>query len=129
MIKRRAETLIRPAPHYRQAAIWAILVVGATMLLAWLFARVTGWSWQHWWQWYWPLQIASVLGTMKWTLIWLIRLYQRYAPAQMRLRCCFTPSCSEYAILAINKYGWVIGGVKAMDRLSRCGSEHGIDYP
>jgi len=62
-------------------------------------------------------------------LIWLIRLYQRYAKSETRLRCCFTPSCSEYAILAIDKYGAIRGGYKAIRRLFRCHPPGGVDYP
>ncbi len=61
--------------------------------------------------------------------IFLIRCYQRYAHAELRLRCCFTPSCSEYAILSIKKYGWIISIPNVANRLYRCGREKGIDYP
>ncbi|MBU5417691.1 membrane protein insertion efficiency factor YidD [Anaerobutyricum soehngenii] len=66
---------------------------------------------------------------MKYILIWFIRVYQRYAKSETRLRCCYTPSCSEYAILALKKYGLVIGSIKAFKRLLRCGPPGGIDYP
>ena len=41
--------------------------------------------------------------------IWLILLYQRFAPEKIRRECCFEPSCSEYMKLAIQKYGVIIG--------------------
>jgi len=34
--------------------------------------------------------------------------------------CRFKPTCSEYAIQAIEKYGIIKGGVKAMWRVLRC---------
>lgn len=34
--------------------------------------------------------------------------------------CRFKPTCSEYAILAINKYGIFKGGIKASWRILRC---------
>jgi hypothetical protein len=34
--------------------------------------------------------------------------------------CRFNPSCSEYAILAIEKYGIIKGGFKAAWRIIRC---------
>ena len=61
--------------------------------------------------------------------VWIIKIYQRYASAQTRLRCCYIPSCSEYAILAIKKYGAFYGGYKAVCRIDRCGTYGGIDYP
>lgn len=38
-------------------------------------------------------------------------------------------SCSQYAILALQKYGLLIGSIKAVRRLLRCGPPGGIDYP
>lgn len=61
--------------------------------------------------------------------IWCIRVYQRYASAKTRLMCCYIPSCSEYTILAIEKYGVFYGGYKALCRIVKCGSYGGIDYP
>lgn len=66
---------------------------------------------------------------VRFVLIWSIRLYQRYAKSETRLRCRFVPSCSEYAVLAISKYGAVIGGVKTILRLLRCRSSGGVDFP
>lgn len=60
-----------------------------------------------------------------------IRLYQHYAPEQIRRRCLFKPTCSEYAILAIQKYGLIVGLIKAYIRLfKKCrGNIYRIDYP
>lgn len=78
---------------------------------------------------YWMLQVFVLVVTLKYVFIWCIRVYQRYAKSETRLRCCYTPSCSEYAILALKKYGALIGGIKAVRRLLRCGPPGGIDYP
>lgn len=67
--------------------------------------------------------------TLRFSLIWCVRVYQRYAKSETRLRCCMTPSCSEYAILALKKYGAIIGGIKTFKRLLRCHPPGGIDYP
>lgn len=62
--------------------------------------------------------------------IWLIRFYQFRAPAEVRSRCEYTPSCSEYSILAIEKYGLVVGFRLGIDRLRRCSGSPGLtDYP
>lgn len=61
--------------------------------------------------------------------IFCIRLYQRYAPASVRLRCKQIPSCSEYGILALFMYGPVIGTIKILKRLRRCDSTIRIDFP
>ncbi len=50
----------------------------------------------------------------------------------MKKPCCkYYPTCSEYAILAIQKYGPVKGGVKGIWRILRCNplSRGGVDEP
>ncbi|HTX86780.1 MAG TPA: membrane protein insertion efficiency factor YidD [Candidatus Nanoarchaeia archaeon] len=43
--------------------------------------------------------------------------------------CRFQPTCSEYAILTIEKYGVIKGGIKACWRILRCNpwNKGGID--
>nr|WP_242939936.1 membrane protein insertion efficiency factor YidD [Ruminococcus flavefaciens] len=63
-------------------------------------------------------------------IIFSIRVYQRYAPDSIRLKCRFEPSCSEYMIQSIQKYGLIKGLVRGMKRLSRCNIDGGgYDYP
>lgn len=68
---------------------------------------------------------------MKRAVIGAIHLYQRYAPEDIRRRCLFKPTCSEYAILAVQKYGVIRGLWKAYNRLfKRCrGRIYMIDEP
>lgn len=57
---------------------------------------------------------------MKSLLIFLIRLYRR-AVSPNRPPCCrFTPTCSAYALEALEKYGAVKGGYLALRRVLRC---------
>lgn len=58
-------------------------------------------------------------------LIRLVLIYQHFAPDRVRKRCLFTPSCSEYMILSLQKYGVVRGLIKGIDRLFRCHSPNG----
>ncbi len=63
-------------------------------------------------------------------IICLTRIYQRYAKESIRRRCLFTPSCSEYMILAIQKYGGIRGFIKGVKRLFRCHLPNGgVDNP
>ena len=77
--------------------------------------------------------IFAIIGLLclKKALIGAIRLYQHYAPEDIRRRCLFKPTCSEYAILAIKKHGVIIGLFKAYIRLfKKCrGNIYRIDYP
>lgn len=67
---------------------------------------------------------------LKRALIWLVHLYQHFAPDRIRLKCVFEPSCSEYMILCIRKYGAIIGVLKGCNRLLKCHPPNGgKDYP
>jgi len=73
----------------------------------------------------------EVIFCFKHVVIGLIKLYQHYAPEEIRRRCLFMPTCSEYTIMAIRKYGAVVGLCKSYFRLFyRCrGNIYMIDYP
>ena len=74
--------------------------------------------------------IALVLLFLKPILLWLVRAYQRLAPDKVRCRCRFEPSCSQYMIGAIEKYGAYRGLVRGLRRWSRCKPPNGgFDEP
>ena len=57
---------------------------------------------------------------MKALLLSLIRFYRR-AASPLRPPCCrFIPTCSEYALEAVERYGAVKGGWLALRRIGRC---------
>ena len=61
---------------------------------------------------------------MKGPILFLIRFY-RCAVSPLRPPCCrFIPTCSEYALEAVEKYGAVKGGWLALRRLARCHPFH-----
>jgi putative membrane protein insertion efficiency factor len=64
-------------------------------------------------------------------LIALIRGYQWLCSPLLPPVCRFYPSCSEYAVQAIQYYGPIRGLLKAAWRLLRCSplSRGGIDDP
>lgn len=67
---------------------------------------------------------------MKQIIISLIKIYQKNAPEKIRANCRFVPSCSNYMLLAIDKYGLFRGIKLGLNRLSRCKIPNGgIDYP
>ncbi len=57
---------------------------------------------------------------MKKVFIWLIRFYQKNISPNRPPSCRFRPTCSAYALEAINKYGALKGGWLAFKRLMRC---------
>ena len=57
---------------------------------------------------------------MKYLLLKLIRFYQKHISPAFPARCRFRPTCSAYAYEAINKYGFLKGGLLALKRFLRC---------
>ena len=132
------EKLIRPPVYWGRAVLWVLLsLVGcglAAIALCGLFVRL-GW-----------LCAMSDIGRFvllyilllflwlcvmaRRVLIFFIRVYQRYAPYDVRSMCVNIPNCSEYMILAVEKYGLIRGVSKGLHRLRHCGeTDGGEDYP
>ncbi|HRE18062.1 MAG TPA: membrane protein insertion efficiency factor YidD [Rhodocyclaceae bacterium] len=65
---------------------------------------------------------------MKQALIGLIRFYQYAISPWLGRRCRFFPSCSEYALDAVGKYGAVRGGWLSCKRVCRCHPWHPGGY-
>lgn len=57
---------------------------------------------------------------MKTILLALIRFYQLAISPLIPPRCRYTPTCSQYAVEAIQKYGACKGGYLATKRICRC---------
>lgn len=64
------------------------------------------------------------------TLIALVRLYRKYlSPAKGRPSCRYYPTCSAYAVEAIQIHGAIKGSLLAVWRILRCNpfSKGGVD--
>ena len=120
--------LNRPEMHYTKAIIAlsvfvvqfvALLLVGIWYIDAWWITTLilVGYT------------VAYGAVIAKRAVIWMVHLYQNKASDETRLKCVFEPSCSEYMILAVQKYGVIRGVYKGIRRLFRCGNESGVDYP
>ena len=57
---------------------------------------------------------------MKYLLIALIRFYKRWISPVLPPACRFQPTCSVYAIQAIQRFGAIRGGLLAVWRILRC---------
>jgi uncharacterized protein len=53
-------------------------------------------------------------------LIRLIRFYQRHISTHTRASCRFVPTCSEYAVTALQRFGAMKGLRLAVWRILRC---------
>ena len=65
---------------------------------------------------------------MKRLCLKLIRFYQKYISKGIVSQCRYTPTCSQYALEAITKYGALKGGWLALKRLLRCNPFYKGDY-
>jgi putative membrane protein insertion efficiency factor len=57
---------------------------------------------------------------MKKILLALIRVYRKFISPVRRPCCRFIPTCSAYALEAVERYGALRGGLMALWRLLRC---------
>lgn len=64
--------------------------------------------------------MPSLLDLPRATLVTLVRGYQRFISPALPPACRFTPSCSAYAVTALERYGAIRGSWLALRRLARC---------
>lgn len=58
---------------------------------------------------------------MKKVLIFFIRIYRKFiSPLKRNTQCIFIPTCSQYGLEAIEKYGAVKGGYLTAKRIIKC---------
>lgn len=69
-------------------------------------------------------------------IVKLIKLYQKTASLSQFFfgslsGCRFQPSCSEYSIMAIEKYGFLAGSLRSSLRILKCGpwTRGGVNFP
>ena len=65
---------------------------------------------------------------MKKIMILLIRGYQIFLSPLLGSNCRFIPTCSQYAIEAIRKYGALKGGWMSVKRICKCHPWHPGGY-
>ncbi|MDL2314928.1 membrane protein insertion efficiency factor YidD [Bacteroidales bacterium OttesenSCG-928-C19] len=125
--------LVRPQTNVFTLLKWVLLIEVSAVAVSYIVYQSFEWfgiSFQFK-SIYTCISILLPLLLLKRICILLIELYQHYAPENMRRRCVCMPSCSEYGILALRKYGVIKGLYKTYIRLTKkCkGSTYIIDYP
>ena len=65
---------------------------------------------------------------MKYVMIFMIKLYQKFISPLLGSNCRFLPTCSQYSLEAINKYGAIKGGFLSVKRISKCHPFHPGGY-
>ncbi|RUM28281.1 MAG: membrane protein insertion efficiency factor YidD [Aquifex sp.] len=68
---------------------------------------------------------------MKRIVILLLKFWQKFISPLYPPSCRYYPTCSTYAVLAVEKYGVFKGLIKAFLRVLRCNPffKGGVDYP
>jgi putative membrane protein insertion efficiency factor len=69
-------------------------------------------------------------SALKAVVLFPLRLYRRLISPLFPARCRYYPTCSEYAVQAVGRFGILRGSVLALWRLVRCNpfSDGGIDH-
>lgn len=65
---------------------------------------------------------------MKKTLIFIINIYRRFISPIKSGKCRFYPTCSEYAVQAVEKYGAAKGMLMVIKRVLKCHPFHPGGY-
>ncbi len=65
---------------------------------------------------------------MKRTIVWMIRGYQITLSPLLPPACRFYPTCSQYMLEAVQRYGAVRGGWLGLKRVGRCHPFHPGGY-
>ena len=65
---------------------------------------------------------------MKTVLLLLVKFYRNFISPMFPPSCRYVPTCSEYALIAIERYGALKGGWLAVKRISRCHPWHEGGY-
>ena len=65
---------------------------------------------------------------MKFLLLALVKFYRSFISPRLPPSCRYVPTCSEYALIAIERYGAMKGGWLSLKRILRCHPWHEGGY-
>jgi putative membrane protein insertion efficiency factor len=68
------------------------------------------------------------VNKLKHILIFLIKIYRKYISPLLGPSCRFVPTCSQYALEAVEKYGFFKGGYLSIKRILKCHPFHPGGY-
>ncbi|NJB37362.1 membrane protein insertion efficiency factor YidD [Croceivirga sp. JEA036] len=67
-----------------------------------------------------PLASTSLKKILIAPFIFLVRIYQRFISPLTPPTCRYSPTCSQYTLEALQKYGLFVGGWLAIKRILSC---------
>jgi putative membrane protein insertion efficiency factor len=62
--------------------------------------------------------------SLKDILIWMVKIYRKYISPLKQPSCRFYPTCSQYALDALSKYGAIKGTILSIKRILKCHPFH-----
>jgi putative membrane protein insertion efficiency factor len=68
--------------------------------------------------------LGWILAPLTWLVVLLVRLYQLVLSPALPPSCRFYPSCSQYTLEAVQRYGAIHGVWLGVRRLARCHPWH-----
>lgn len=67
-----------------------------------------------------PSRLGNMRNPISLLMIGAVRAYQMVISPWLPMACRYTPTCSQYAVQAIQKYGALKGGWLALKRIASC---------
>lgn len=73
--------------------------------------------------------IKNIILFSRKCVITIIKVYQKFISPQLGKNCRYYPTCSEYTIQAVDKYGIIKGSILGIIRILKCNpfSKGGVD--
>ncbi|MFW0861498.1 MAG: membrane protein insertion efficiency factor YidD [Dethiobacter sp.] len=65
---------------------------------------------------------------VRYCLIFIVCLYRKYISPLKKTSCRFYPTCSQYALDALERYGAISGTWRGLKRICRCHPFHPGGY-
>ncbi|HJG37378.1 MAG TPA: membrane protein insertion efficiency factor YidD [Enorma phocaeensis] len=72
--------------------------------------------------------MVRLVGLLRRAAVMPIRFYQRFISPLLPASCIYRPTCSQYAVQAIERYGVIRGFLLALRRIMRCNPLHSGGY-
>lgn len=120
--------LSRPTINIKKVLVITGSVISITGIISYALCLLVDFSF---WAWF-DIIINILLITFGKTILkFSIHCYQCYASKKIRRQCCCMPSCSEYALIALDKYIWPKALWKICYRITHTCYKPGyhLDYP
>lgn len=75
-----------------------------------------------------PRPVQVVFAIPKRIALGMVGFYRKYISPMFPPSCRYVPTCSEYAMIALQRYGFIKGSWMAIKRICRCHPWHPGGY-